>query len=170
MATLKQMRDTQDLGELNLIAGEVYFKNSKWADACKYWTLAAKSNELQPDTWLKLARARRRAGSPELAKAALMNGLDSTDERFKLQETSLVHLALGNWEEAIASFNYFLSRKDLKPNKDARLDLAFALHQSGNALAAEKIINEYNKKFGEDGRSVKILSDIKLGHLGQVAS
>lgn len=170
MVTLKQMRDTQDLGKLNLIAGEVFFKNSKWADACKYWTLAIQSNQLQPDTWLKLARARRRAGSPELAKEALMNGLESTDERFKLQETSLVHLALGNWDDAIESFNYFLSRKDLKPNKDARLDLAYALHRSGNAVAAEKTLAEYNKRFGEDSRSVKILSDIKQGHLGQVAS
>ncbi|MFG0532719.1 CDP-glycerol glycerophosphotransferase family protein [Pseudomonas sp. yb_2] len=170
MLTLKQMRETKDFGALNIPAAEIFFQNSKWADADKYWTLASQSNQLHADTWLKLARARRRAGNPELAKEALINGLESTNERLKLQETSLIHLALSNWDAAIESFNYFLSRKDLKPNRDAKLDLAYALHKSGNTLAAEKALADYNKKHGEDSRSAKIASDIKQGHIGQVAS
>ncbi|WP_223511703.1 CDP-glycerol glycerophosphotransferase family protein [Pseudomonas sp. GL-B-19] len=145
----------------NIIAGEVFFVNSKWKEADKCWTAAADADDFTSDHWLKLARARRRNNQIAAATEAFKKAHNAVDERTRIQEKALLSLASAEWDAAIQHLNEFIARKDLNPNRDATVDLALALHQSGNTKAAKKTLTQYCQQFGNSPRTEKAWAKIK---------
>lgn len=145
----------------NIIAGEVFFVNSKWKEADKCWTAATNADDFTSDHWLKLARARRRSNQIAAATEAFKKAHNAVDERTRIQEKALLSLASAEWTDAIQHLNEFIARKDLNPNRDATVDLALALHQSGNTKAAKKTLTQYCQQFGNSPRTEKAWIKIK---------
>lgn len=144
----------------NIMAGEIFFVNSKWKEANQCWTASSNSEGFTPDHWLKLARARRRHNQISAATEAFKKANRAQDERTRIQEKALLSLASSEWKAAIEHLNEFISRKDLKPNRDAAVDLAFALHQTGNTKAAKKTLTQYCQQFGNSPRTEKVWASI----------
>lgn len=161
LSELKMIKTPSPDQSTNILAGEIFFVNSKWRDADKCWTAASSTDEFTPDHWLKLARTRRKNNRINPAIEAFKKASNASDERTLIQEKALLSLASAQWKSAIEDLNEFISRKDLSPNKDATVDLAFALHKSGDTKAAKKTLTQYCQQFGNSPRTEDIWIKIK---------
>lgn len=141
-------------------SGELYFAQANWKAAAKAWSSAENSQELSPDTYLKLSRSRRNSGDPQGAKAAFSKADKATDERTLLQEKALIHTALGDWLAAEASWEDFLARRDLRPNRDAWLHLAQVKYSTGKIPEAKNALEKFEKLCGPNKRSLALRDEI----------
>jgi len=162
LQTLKGLSLPLSEYEENIIAGEIFYLNNKWKEANKCWSAASEMENLSPEYWLKLARCRRRCNQIELALLAIARSQGAMDERTFLQESALLSMASESWNDAVAHLREFIDRKDLNPNKDASVDLAYALVKTGNIEAGTSTLTQYCKKHGHSPRTEKVWNILKL--------
>lgn len=159
---IKQLKIPLSDNSKNLIAGEIFYLSNKWDEASHCWSAAAASSLMTPDIWLKLARSHRRCEQFELALGAIKNAKLAIDERTFMQERALISIACEAWSDAVVELREFIGRKDLNPNKDATVDLAYALLKSGELEIATQVLTEYCKRHGNTPRTEKVWNTLKL--------
>jgi len=126
---------------------ETAYVNARWKLAAHNWGKLDRY-KFNCDTWLKVAKTNRKLGNHKLAEEALSLSHLAKDQRTYLQEKALLLSLSGNWADAVVAWKTFISRKDLKPNRDALLHLAEARITLGDYKQALKDIGKF-EGFGE---------------------
>ncbi|WP_188264378.1 CDP-glycerol glycerophosphotransferase family protein [Pseudomonas sp. PSB11] len=121
---LKNIKNIDQLPEFSIEQAEILYAQAEWKKAHAAWVTASVYTKLSADQYLKFAKTSRKAGKSDEALNILTNAASASDERTLLQETALIFTAMGKLKEARNAWKGFLSRKDLRPNRDAWLHLA----------------------------------------------
>lgn len=157
---LLKIKSPKNLCGYNLEAAKILFANAKWHEALRLLILEVENHDLSPDLWLMLAKLYRKTGDLQKAKEAFTNASMATDERLLLQERALLHTAHGEWGEAIAAWEAFISRKDLRPNRDALLELSRVRLEMGDFLRAKKDLERFETLYGANKKSGELQKEI----------
>jgi tetratricopeptide (TPR) repeat protein len=134
--------------------------SSHWKESAKEWALSAESERLTPNNWLKYCKTLRKIGDLTRAKEALVNAEMASDERTLLQEKALLLTALNKWKDAVLAWENFISRKDLRPNRDAWLHLASARFQLGDISQAAKDLENFERLCEATKKSLQLREQI----------
>jgi glycosyltransferase involved in cell wall biosynthesis/CDP-glycerol glycerophosphotransferase (TagB/SpsB family) len=158
---IARMKNGADVPGFYFEAAEIAFVNAQWKYADEAWSKISTNNPLSPDNSLKLARTRRKTGNLTGAIKAFSEANGAKDERMLLQENALLLSELGKHSEAIQAWVVFISRKDLKPNRDAWLHLATARFQSGEVQQAKKELEKFESLCEKTKKSTQLRNAIE---------
>jgi glycosyltransferase involved in cell wall biosynthesis/CDP-glycerol glycerophosphotransferase (TagB/SpsB family)/lipopolysaccharide biosynthesis regulator YciM len=161
LATLGKIKRSSNLPGLDLEHAEIAYASNHWKIAEREWSLVAQQGELPPECWLKLAKARRKIGTLIEAETAFNQANPLIDERTYLQERALLQSALEQWDEAVVSWESFISRKDLRPNRDAWLHLANARFNNGQVHQAKKDLEKFASQCEKTKKSEQLHDEIE---------
>lgn len=157
---LKRIKGSQNLPGFHLECAEIAYSSSHWKESAKEWALSAESERLTPNNWLKYCKTLRKIGDLTRAKEALVNAEMASDERTLLQEKALLLTALNKWKDAVLAWENFISRKDLRPNRDAWLHLASARFQLGDISQAAKDLENFERLCEATKKSLQLREQI----------
>lgn len=151
---------------------ELAYRLLDWKSAVKAWMLLESTAELEPNEWLKLAKACRKRGDLDQAARALNEAQESSDVRTLLQERALLLSAQAQWAEAVEAWKIFLERRDLAPNRDAWLYLARAQMNMGELEGALRTVRRFARARGHTEESSALQSEIEraMAQSSQTAS
>lgn len=141
-------------------AALIFFCNGKWRDAIRHLLDESKLTRLSSDLFLVLSKSYRKIGNVSEAKLAYTEATGASDERLFLQESAFLYMAAGEWSAAVNAWKGFIARKDLRPNRDALIDLARSRYKAGDIANSLKDLQEFEKKFGENARSIELRSEL----------
>ncbi|MBW0466168.1 hypothetical protein O181_005883 [Austropuccinia psidii MF-1] len=102
-----KMLEIEEVAELLMIIGDVYFEYSRWDEALEYYhDLAANDSTNNPNVWHKIGRCYRNAGNLEGALECY-EAISETDPLDLVAKTQLAELyeLLGDREKAFATVN-----------------------------------------------------------------
>ena len=145
---------------LCLVVGLIAFSAEHWKQAEALIVRAHTFAPLTADDWLKLARSQRKIGKLPSAEESLINAENALDQRTLLQERALLLSKSHQWEKAVVAWEHFLSRRDLRPNRDAWIQLAKARLALGQFEASRDDVTRFENFSGPTPHSKKLRSEI----------
>ncbi|MES2868159.1 MAG: CDP-glycerol glycerophosphotransferase family protein [Pseudomonadota bacterium] len=146
---------------LCLISGLIAYAAEHWKSAENLITRAHNLAPLTADEWLKLARSQRKGGKLSSAEDSLINAESAADQRTLLQEHALLLSKTKQWAKAIAAWENFLARRDLRPNRDGWIQLAKARLALGQLAESNNDITRFENFSGPTSHSRKLRIEIE---------
>jgi len=136
--------------------GRLAFTHNSWKQVVYRLEPLANDGSLSADDYLMLAKSQRKLNKLEASEISLSLASLASDQRTFLQEKALLLSAMQHWPRAIEAWELFLSRKDLKPNRDALLHLASCRLEYGQRRESQRDIERFEKMAGVTPQSLKL--------------